>query len=385
MRITLFIIVGLLVYIYFGYPLFLLMLARFFKDDEEGRGNNYLSANLPSVSLIIAAYNEEKIIEEKIRNSIDLDYPRGLFEIVIVSDGSNDETNNIIAHYAERYDVINFIKYFPRRGKANALNQGVLNSKGDILLFSDANVMYDKKAIKEITSKFVDCKIGGVCGKVLLYSSISKEVCGEGLYMKYERFIFKYESRIKTMIGTDGAMYAIRRELYLPLPPSTILDDFVTAMRIAGSGFRVIYDEHAKGYEEAASSIEKEFKRKVRIFAGGFQAFSILLSVLNPVRDPFLVFAFVSHKLLRWLSPFLLIVVLICNMSLLEYPFYLCIFLFQIFFYGCSLIGYFFPKSRKMPIIYFPLYFTTVNIAALLGFFKFIFGLQKVTWGKSRD
>ena len=375
---------GSLVYMYIGYPILLMLLSKLINRKETDEFNSDPSDRLPTVSLIIAAYNEESIIEEKIKNSVALDYPKELFEVVIASDGSDDKTNSIVTHYAEQCDLINFIKYQRRQGKAHALNEGVVHSKGEILVFSDANVIYEKNAIKEIVQKFLDPEIGGVCGKVLLYSSASNEAGGESLYMKYERFIHKHESIIKTMIGTDGAMYAVRRELYSPLPSSAIVDDFIIAMKVAGQGYRVVYADSAQGYEKSAPSIESEFKRKVRIFAGGFQSALFLRHILNPLKDPFLAVGFFSHKLLRWSSPFFLLCVLLSNISLLGDLFYLYLFVLQLAFYGCALLGYFFPKHRKAPIVYFPLYFSMINLAALLGFFRFLFGLQKVTWEKTR-
>lgn len=385
MKIMFWVMLSVLLYMYIGYPLLLIILSGLLKREKTNQVESRISDNLPIVSLIIAAYNEEEVIEEKVKNSLALDYPSELFEIVIVSDGSDDSTNGIVNRLAERYDLINFLSYPHRQGKAHALNQGVMHSKGDILVFSDANVMYDKKAIKEIISKFFDPPIGGVCGKVLLYSSISQEVQGEGLYMRYERFIHKCESRIKTMIGTDGAMYAIRRELYSPLPSLAIIDDFIIAMRVAGQGYRVIYADNALAYEESASSVENEFKRKVRIFAGGYQATLILRSILNPFKNPFVVFGFFSHKLLRWLSPFFVFGMLLSNLILLNNLFYICTFVFQGFFYGLALFGYLYPKNRTISVVYFPLYFSIINIAALFGFFRFIFGLQRVTWERARD
>ena len=188
---------GSLVYMYIGYPILLMLLSKLINRKETDEFNSDPSDRLPTVSLIIAAYNEESIIEEKIKNSVALDYPKELFEVVIASDGSDDKTNSIVTHYAEQCDLINFIKYQRRQGKAHALNEGVVHSKGEILVFSDANVIYEKNAIKEIVQKFLDPEIGGVCGKVLLYSSASNEAGGESLYMKYERFIHKHESIIK--------------------------------------------------------------------------------------------------------------------------------------------------------------------------------------------
>ena len=365
-------------YTYLGYPILIALLARLNPKKIGGGGD----PKLPQVSLIVAAHNEEKVIREKITNSLAIDYPEGLLLVVIVSDGSVDRTNEIINEFASR-SGIKFIHYQPRRGKAHALNLGVANSESEIIVFSDANIHYEPDSIKMLVRNFSDPSIGCVCGKVLLEKpKDSKEPIGEGAYMKYERFIHQNESRFNIMIGTDGAMYAIRRELFSPLPEDAIVDDFTIAMRVIEKRYRIVYEPKAIGYEEAASSVGQEFKRKVRMIAGGFQAIGILGNVLNPLNHPIVYFQFVSHKLLRWLAPIFMLGVFVTNLFLLFSHFYQLILFAQLVFYSIAIIAALQENLRKRALFYFPYYFCSLNIAAGIGIKRFILGQQTVKWDK---
>jgi poly-beta-1,6-N-acetyl-D-glucosamine synthase len=365
-------------YTYLGYPVLIALLGQF-----KNRKNYYQGdCKLPKVSLIIAAHNEEKVIGQKIQNSITIDYPEELLSIVIVSDGSVDRTNEIINQFVS-YPRIKFLHYQPRRGKANALNFGVANSESEIIVFSDANIWYESGSIKYLVRNILDPSVGCVCGKVLLEKPKgSKEPIGEGAYMKYERFIHQNESRFNTMIGTDGAMYAIRRELFEQLPEDSIVDDFIIAMRVLEKGFRIVYEPKAIGYEEAASSVGQEFKRKVRMIAGGFQSLNILKSVLNPMNHPIVFFQFVSHKFLRWVGSIFMVMLFLANLSLLTGTFYQITLALQLTFYACALAATFWKPLRERVLFYFPYYFCSLNLAASIGMKRFLFGQQSVKWEK---
>ena len=365
-------------YTYLGYPLLIAMFAHL-KPQRIGGGQN---SEFPEVSLIIAAHNEEKVIREKLTNSLAIDYPEGLLSVVIVSDGSIDRTNEIINEFASR-SGIKFIHYQPRRGKAHALNLGVENSESEIVVFSDANIRYEADSIKYLVKDFSDPSAGCVCGKVLLEKpKDSKEPIGEGAYMKYERFIHQNESRFNTMIGTDGAMYAIRRELFKPIPEDAIVDDFVIAMRVIEKGLRIVYEPKAIGYEYAASSVGQEFKRKVRMIAGGFQSLGILKSALNPMNHPIVFFQFVSHKFLRWLGPIFMVMLFLANLSLLTGTFYQITLALQLTFYAFALAATFWESLRERVLFYFPYYFCSLNLAASIGMKRFLFAQQSVKWEK---
>jgi biofilm PGA synthesis N-glycosyltransferase PgaC len=372
--------VFVLIYTYLGYPVLIALLARLKPQKIRGGKNS----ELPKVSLIVAAHNEEKVIREKITNSLAIDYPEGLLSVVIVSDGSIDRTNEIINEFASR-SGIQFIHYQPRRGKAHALNLGVANSESEVVVFSDANIWYEPDSIRMLVRNFRDASVGCVCGKVLLKRPKgSTEPLGEGAYMKYERFIHQNESRFHTMIGTDGAMYAIRRELFRPIPEDVIVDDFITAMRCLEKNHRIVYEPKAIGYEEAASSVGQEFKRKVRMIAGGFQAVRILGNVLNPLKHPIVFFQFVSHKLLRWLGPIFVVTLFLSNLILVKNTLYQVTFGLQLAFHISALAATIWKSLRERVLFYFPYYFCSLNLAAGIGLKRFILKEQSVKWEKIR-
>lgn len=367
-----------LVYTYLGYPVLIAVLARL------RNRRNYIrqKSNLPKVSLIIAAHNEEKVIGQKIQNSLNLDYPEDLLAIIVVSDGSTDQTNQIVNQFISN-PRINFINYQPRMGKAHALNIGVENSKSEIIAFSDANIWYEANSIKMLIRNFSDPSVGCVCGKVLLKKPEgSSEPLGEGAYMKYERFIHQNESRFHTMIGTDGAMYAIRRQLFRPLPEDAVADDFIVAMLVLEEHYRIIYEPEAVGYEEAASSVGQEFKRKVRIIAGGFQAIGALKNVLNPRTNTVVFLQFISHKFLRWVAPIFMAALFLVNVLLLSSSFYRMTFAIQSVFYVSALAATFLKSIREKALFYFPYYFCSLNLAATVGLKRYIFNQQPVKWEK---
>ena len=368
-------LVVLIVYAYFGYPLLVYLLARFNPQSIE-KGNI-----TPKVSFITVAYNEEDCIKEKIENSFSLDYPRNKLDIIFVSDGSTDSTNKIASEYSGR--GIKFIKFDSRRGKASCLNDAVSESDGEILVFSDANVIYEKGAIKKLVKNFEDNRIGGVTGEVHYYIDKSSSNEGEGLFAKYERFIRNCESKFYSLIGVNGAMYAIRKELYIPIREDIVTDDFVIALNVIVQGYKIAYEPEAKGIEKIYSSAKDEFIRKVRMIAGGYQALNEFKERYKEIPFP-VVFELISHKLFRWLVPFFLVGIFIVNMFLLDLTVYRFFFILQIFFYLVVLLGYIFEKRRIVSPLSYLYYFVAVNLAGIFGLFKFITGTQKVTWSRGR-
>lgn len=379
MEIPFWIALSLMIYTYILYPLVLVVL----NVARNVRRWSPVEGFEPTVSLIIAAYNEANFIKSKIENSLALDYPSQKLEIIIVSDGSTDSTNDIIAA-CQPDSQIHFHNYPVRRGKAHAINLAMVGATGDICIFSDANVLYDERSVRMIVRNFADRSVGCVTGHVKLRSTGSQST-GEGLYMRYERFIQECESNFATAVGTDGAMYAIRRELFTPLVPETILDDLMTALRSVKSGWRIVYEKGALGLESSAADIEQEFKRKVRIAAGGFQLLSRERWLLNPLRQPSVFLLFVSHKLLRWLLPWIWSVAWLSNACLLNgNAIYKEFFAFQVLFILLALGAWRFKHLRRYTFFNMPLYLTTLNLAAAVGLFRHLFGRQQVTWEKSR-
>ena len=323
----------------------------------------------PRVSLIVAAYNEEKDIEQKIKNSLELDYPN--LEIIVASDGSTDDTYKICSRYQ---DKIIFYDRKERSGKINTLNYVVPKATGEILVFSDANTFYDKDAITHLVKHFNDSSVGCTTGYVKLIAKGRKHELGEELFTRLERFVQENESAIDSVIGLDGAMYAMRKELYEPLS-NFFIEDFVMGMSIIKQGFRVIYEPEARAIEASSENLKDEFRRKSRIVAGGFQSMRFMGFL---IQKPFLLFAFMSHKFLRWISVELLLIALILNFLVLDRPFFLYLFYLQLLFYAAAFLGSF---LKPMSFIY---YFVIMQAASFWGLLKYIFNVQKITWNKAK-
>lgn len=370
----------LLFYSYLGYPLFLIVVNKMlspkslWKREDEG---------WPVVSILIAAYNEEKVIGDKLKNCLALDYPAELLEIYVASDGSSDKTNAIVSGYADKEKRIHLLE-FPRTGKSGVLNKAIACLKSEIVVFSDANTEYMRDALTNLINHFSDEKVGCVCGR-LIYRNPDGTISGKGesLYWRYETKLKKLESKLGYVAGANGAIYAIRRDLFEPLPTGTINDDFTISMRIVQKGFRSLYDENAIAHEDVALNMESEFKRHVRDSAGHYIAVYHLLGLLNPflgLRS----FIYWSHRLLRWAAPFILILLLILNMLLLNNFFYLFILILHLGFYLSAIFGLINVRNKKLPFfMYVPFYFCNLNFALLLGFFKAVTGKQKMMWERT--
>lgn len=363
-------------FVYAGYPLTLVLLR-----SVRARPTSFNDEMLPSVSLVIAAYNEEKVIQEKIENSLALAYPKNRLQIVVVSDGSTDKTNEIIQSFSEQGVLFYTMK--PRGGKTGALNSAIPRSNGEILVLSDANAMYQPDAIRKLVRHFSDPTVGAVSGDVRLFDAADSYAESEGFYYKYERWIQELESQIGSIIGADGAMYAVRRNAFQAPPNAIILDDFVISMNVARQGFRVVYDSEAVAFEDGTSSASEEFRRKIRIVAGGIQALRLGLGVPS-FQQPLLLYCYVFHKLLRWCLPIFLIACFIFSGLLLSEPLYQAAFIAQVICYliaiGYSLGFLNFSRAKWVSI---PFYFCLVNGAALLGIWRGLLGSQAVTWKRT--
>ena len=268
-------------------------------------------AELPSVSLLVAAYNEEKEIGDRIVNALEQDYPPGMLEVVIASDGSSDRTNEIVRGFAER--GVRLLDYPVRRGKATVLNDAFGELGGEVVVLSDANTYFsDPDVVRRLARWFRDPAVGAVCGQLVL-TDPDTGTNVDGLYWKYETFLKKCEGRLGALLGSNGAIYAIRRELFAGIPPGTVLDDFVIPLLARmRTGKRIVYDPEARADEETPKEIGQEFKRRARIGAGGFQCIGMLRGLLHP-RHGWTAFTFWSHKVLRWVCPFLLVAALATN------------------------------------------------------------------------
>lgn len=375
------------IYNYAGYPLVLLVLSRL----RRTRPPEFTS-RLPEVSLIIAAYNEEMVIGDRVENCLALDYPRENLEILIVSDGSDDGTEEIVEGFTDR--GVKLIRIEDRSGKVNALHTAVPQAKGEILVFSDANSFFEGSAVRELVKYFGVEEVGGVCGKLRLQSASvpgTERPPGsgtgemEGVYWRLETLLKTLEGRRGSALGANGAIFAIRKTLYTFCPRNTIVEDFVIAMKVLQSGHEVYYEPAAVAVEEAPPRLGDEFGRRTRIGAGDFQALSFLLPMLNPARG-FPAFAFFSHKVLRWVTPFFLILALAANIPLALLMPYSLTLVAQGLFYAMAMAGGIAGLGGKSLGRWagLPWYFVAMNLALFFGFFRFLFGLQKVTWKRTQ-
>lgn len=365
----------LLIYSYLIYPLLLRVVS-----SPQLVSRRYIDANAyPSVDIIIAAYNEESCIEARINNALQQDY-LGKMRILVASDGSQDNTGNIISRFTdERVLAFDFKE---NRGKISVLNDLVQQAEADILVFTDANTEFNSDAITILVESFTD-NVGAVSGELILETEDGNQNL-DGLYWRYEQFLKKCESSLGSLLGANGAIYAIRCPLYQALPQDTIVDDFCIVMNVKKQGFDVLYNENAIAKEEVAPSLKDEFGRRVRIGIGNYKAFMSNLWALSPAQG-ILSWCYWSHKVLRWFAPHLMIIVFVSNLFLLTDNFYLLLFIAQIVFYfiawfGQQKINAGQPVNKFVAIIAF---FVSMNTALWLGFMKFLKGHKNGGWKRT--
>ena len=369
--------IAAILYTYIGYPVVVWLLGSM-RNLKVSK-----SAVTPRVSVVIACHNEANNIEARIKNLLESDYPARLLEIVIISDGSTDFTADIARRYAS--NRVHVFPYTEQRGKATALNVGAEIASGEIIIFADARQWFEPDAIKELASNFADARVGAVSGELLLDGSAGTTVGeGVGLYWKYEKWIRKSESRFNSVIGATGAVYAIRRKLWQPLPKETILDDVYTPMQIALAGSRIVFDEKARAHDRASDSASREFSRKVRTLTGNYQLCQLMPRLLLPTNA--LLFQFYSHKLMRLAAPIFFLILLAANLAIIALPsgatntlFYEASLAAQIIFYASVLAGgYLLKHERKVRLLNFAYVFSVMNAAALVGLIYFILGKRDV-------
>jgi poly-beta-1,6-N-acetyl-D-glucosamine synthase len=367
--------VGMIFYTYFGYPALLVALARLWPRPV------LTAVHTPSVTLLIAAYNEEAMIAQKIENSLMLDYPPERLQILVAADGSADRTAQIVAAYAARGSVT--LNYEPvRRGKMAAINRAMPHATGDIIVFSDANNFYQADALRELVKPFADASVGAASGAKVIAAGDGLLGESEGLYWRYESFIKEKETALHSSVGVAGEMLAIRRRLFEPPPDDMINDDFYMAVRLLHRGYRVVYVPTARSTERISPTAQDEMARRTRIVAGRYQAIWHSRQLL-PWKRPLLVWQIVSHKFLRPLVPLAMIAALGANLllALRERPLARLLLLWQMGFYGTAVLGsYCYPGGILGKLLYLPTYLVTSNLAALLGLGRFLAGQQTTLW-----
>jgi poly-beta-1,6-N-acetyl-D-glucosamine synthase len=370
----------LLFYTYMGYGLLLLLINAGKKKKPPAE-----DGPLPEVTLVVPAYNEEAVIEEKIQNCLLLDYPAALLHFVFVTDGSTDRTDKIVG----RYPQIQLLHQPIRGGKAAAINRAMQEVRTPVVVFTDANTMLNSKSIKKLVRHYRDEAVGGVSGEKRILDKVSSAVgFGERLYWRYESLLKKTNSDFYTIVGAAGELFSIRTKLYQPLEENVILDDFVIWAKVCQQGYRFLYDEAAYAEETPSSSIQEESKRKIRISAGCYQALTRLTGLLNPFLHARVSFQYISHRVLRWtLCPLLLPVLFITNTYLYldnGSPVYAVFFWCQWAFYALAILGLFF-SSRKVLTnsLLVPYYFAFMVWSQYAGFYRFIRRKQTVFWEKA--
>jgi biofilm PGA synthesis N-glycosyltransferase PgaC len=371
-------------YAYFGYAIISLILIKMLKKTPIKSSEKESSK---SVTLLIAAFNEEKIIESKILNSLEIEYPKDLLSIYIVTDGSTDGTEEIV----KRYPQITLFHNNDREGKVAAITRVMKFVNSEIVVFSDANTLLNKESILKIVSHYGDPKVGGVAGEKKVISLDKNKVAGEGegLYWKYESFLKKVDSKFYSVVGAAGELFSVRTALYENPGKDAILDDFVISLTVCLKGYKIIYEPGAYASETPSASIKEEKKRKIRISAGAFQSMAMMKELFYFWKNPKLSFLYISHRVLRWtLSPLLLPCIFIVNLIIcfnVSDVFYQTTMLLQILFYLVAFLGWFLPKIKiNLKAAYFAYYFVFMNISLYQGFFRHLSGKQSVLWEKAK-
>ena len=375
-----------ILYTYLGYGLLLYILLKI-KGIIVGKKLAPPMGYAPSVTVVVAAYNEAYCIEEKIINTLELNYPNDKINYIFISDGSTDETPKIVAKYAQILGM-----YEPgRSGKIAAVHRAMSKVTSEIVVFTDANTMLNKDALLLMCRHYQDPKVGAIAGeKRVQIDENADATAGEGFYWKYESKLKKWDSELYSVVGAAGELFSIRTSLYEPVEPDTILDDFMISMNIALKGFKIVYEPEAYASELASANTGEELKRKIRIAAGGVQSTIRLKALLLPFKQPILSFEYISHRILRWVvTPYLMIIAFFLNIGLVGELGYNNIYglmlLGQFLFYVAALMGWIMEQRQlKVKVFFIPYYFCLMNYAVIAGFIRYFFTEQSVLWEKAK-
>ena len=373
-------------YTYIGYGIVLYILVKikrlFVKSALPADGSF-----TPSLTLIVAAFNEESVIEEKIKNTLSLHYPQELFKIIFITDGSSDATASIIA----KYPRIELLHKDVRAGKIAAVHRAMQFVETEIVVFTDANTFLNKDALLKIAKYYADPKVGAVSGeKRVQIEDASDATAGEGFYWKYESKLKKWDYELYSVVGAAGELFSVRTKLYEAVEPDTLLDDFMISMKIAMKGYKIAYDPDAYAVEASSENLKEEYKRKVRIAAGGIQSTIRTSKLFNPFFMPLLGFQYISHRVLRWtITPFLMIFVFFLNLYFIMQSsilLYQLIMLAQVFFYLLAVLGWLLETRQvRIKILFIPYYFCFMNYCMLAGTYRYLFTQKaSVLWDKAK-
>lgn len=374
----------ILFYTYIGYGLILFVLSRIRKPSHVV--TDIANEELPDVTLVVAAYNEESCIEAKLVNTLNLDYPKDKLSVFVVTDGSTDNTPATV----KKFRAVRLFHENQRKGKIHAVNRIMKHVITPIVIFSDANTLLNREAIRLLVRHYRNPAVGGVAGEKRIYRNHEDNASGsgEGFYWKYESFLKRKDAEVYSVVGAAGELFSIRTSLYEEPSEDMIIEDFYLSLRVCAKGYRFMYEPDAYAVESGSASVEEEWKRKVRICAGGFQAMARLTCLLNPFRHGILSFQYISHRVLRWtLAPLFLPVILFSNIWLAMYGSALYILLLgaQLVFYWFALPGYLL-RERRIAVkgLFVPYYFVVMNLSVYAGFWRYILGKQSAVWEKAR-
>lgn len=378
--------VVVLLYSYFGYGLIaflLVQLKRIFIQKKRKLNEDEL---LP-VTLIITAFNEEAILEQKIRNTLAINYPAEMLSVIFVIDGSTDDSGRIV----KQYPIFSLLHQQDRQGKYAAIKRAMRQVQTPVVVFSDANTMLNSDCIRNIISHYQHPEVGAVAGEKRIIKEQHASAVGEaeGLYWQYESFLKRMDAGLYTVTGAAGELFSIRTSLFKELDDEIILDDFITSMRVCMHGYKITYEPNAFATEHPSASLAEEEKRKVRISAGAYQSVGYLAGCFNIFKQPMLAFQFISRRLLRWIfCPVLIIALLLTNIFIAinysQHDFYSWTLCAQLFFYLIALTGWLLASAgKKTGLFTIPFYFVFMNYCLVKGFIKFIRGKQTVLWEKS--
>jgi len=367
----------LVIYTYLIYPVIIKSISLFYPEEL------YKSSH-QKISILISVFNEEKVIEERIINIAEQNIDFSMIEVLVGSDGSTDKTNDFLLELQKEYKWLKVFIYDLQRGKALVLNDLVNNSLNDIIVFTDANTIFDENSLYELINGFADESIGGVSGRLILIDQPESKNKGidERNYWEYETLIKKSEGRCGILIGANGGIFAIRRELYSAMPlDKAVTDDFFITLSVLSQNRKFIYKYNIIGKEEVAPDIKSEFKRKIRFASTNFQTLSIFKNLLVS-NNILLSFAFWSHKVIRWFVPIFLILLIPLNILLLHKSnLFDILFIIQMVFYSLSLLGFIFTiLNVKIKLFSIFSYFILTNVALFLGLFRYLRGKHSAVW-----
>jgi cellulose synthase/poly-beta-1,6-N-acetylglucosamine synthase-like glycosyltransferase len=341
----------------------------------------------PSVTLIIAAYNEEKIIAERLDNALAMDYPRDRLQILVASDGSTDGTDDIVASYASKGVLLLSL---PRRGKIRTLNAAVARATGKILVFSDANIMCRADTLRELVANFADASVGGVAGHTTYTLDPASESSsyGERLYWRYDTWLKKLESQTGSIVSAHGGLYAIRRVLFRPVADGAVTDDFAISTSVIAHGYRLVFEPKALATEVAVPEAKREFRRRVRLMTRGLRGVFLRRRLLNPRKYGFYSVVLASHKLARRLVPVSLAILGVVSIAAWSHgPLYQAAVLAQVCFYGMASVGYLLRRSRmgRLRLLYIPFYYCMANVACSVAWVHALRGRRIEVWQPQRQ